>query len=185
MTYPTYPMYPVGGPTKRFRWPGIRWGVLGGRGVRPTPRPHAPPCSLQPPMLNVQQLFKRLYPLPPADAQASPVAALTPPRASRPHLRPPAPPPLKRHLPGFLPTPPQAEWVAEWRKGPQMVLPPVACSCGGQRFWTPSPTTGPYVCIRCHAPPFPDCAARHLELVFVDERPHIKVLALDTSSTLK
>ncbi len=139
-------------------------------------------------MVNVQQLFEGLLQ---ATAPSHPKALS---KAERPAPRPaarPQPPQAPAALPphlvaaGFVETPPLPEWEAAWRKSPQMVLPPRPCSCGGHLFWTPCPIGGPYICVRCHAPPFPERAARHIELVALKGLPHIKVLARQTSTTLK
>jgi hypothetical protein len=136
-------------------------------------------------MINVHDIFARLCPAPPAPSHArrsaSP-ASRSPAMASGRGLTSTTRATAAR---GFLSTPPLAEWLAAWRRAPQMVLPPRPCSCGGHLFWTPCSVGGPYTCTRCHAPPFPDRVARHLELVIAEGQPRIKVLARQSSSGLQ
>jgi hypothetical protein len=135
-------------------------------------------------MVNVQQLFERLYPPAPAHKRSN-NALPSSPAVTQPSQRPAAIPEPQPLPAGFLHTPPLSEWLESWKRGPQMVLPPRPCSCRGHLFWTPCPVGGPYICVQCHAPPFPDCAARYIELVFLNGLPRIKVLARQTSTTLK
>lgn len=139
-------------------------------------------------MVNAQQLFQSLLQAKTAERRQRPAAPEQPKRSLPTRsLPPPSPAALPPHLvaAGFIQTPPLPHWEAAWRKGPQMVLPPRPCSCGGHLFWTPCPTGGPYICMRCHAPPFPERAARQVELVVLEGLPHIKVLARQASTSLK
>ena len=182
MRLPKYPMYPRTAPAKPPWLAGLNGVYVGYMGYVI----HAPLLLKikfeSRKMINVHDLFGRLCPHSPSPPRSKPVAS---PRTAQGRPMQPATPSPVSPAPGFLRTPPVAEWLAAWRRGPQMVLPPRPCSCGGHLFWTPCSVGGPYICTRCHAPPFPDRVARHLELVIAEGQPRIKVLARQSSSGLQ
>lgn len=64
----------------------------------------------------------------------------------------------------------QGSWLAAWRRSPQLVPPPKPCAaCGGELFWSPGCDGGPYLCSKCHPPPYEGRAAMWLRLVLTKD----------------
>lgn len=79
--------------------------------------------------------------------------------------------PINR-LPGAIDCPRQSEWLALWRKAPQVVPPPQPCSwCRCSVFW--KSVHGVYVCSNCHPPAYPALAEMWLQLIATDDGPQL------------
>jgi hypothetical protein len=102
---------------------------------------------------------------------APPEPARRPEAESPPALRPEAGGPAAR-LPGALPSPPPAEWLAMWRRAPEVTPPPKPCGwCGCTVFWLS--TFGAYRCGRCHPPAYPALAAMWVQVVATEDGPQV------------
>jgi hypothetical protein len=108
-------------------------------------------------------------------SKAAPLPAPEAPRPERPADPPaanPEPPRAVRRLPGALPSPPPAEWLAMWRRAPELTLPPKPCGwCGCSVFWLS--TLGAYRCGRCYPPAYPALAAMWMQVVEAEGGPQV------------
>lgn len=110
-----------------------------------------------------------------AGAPAEPREAKQPP--------PPAPSPSMplrpaSRLPGALlpPAPTVPEWVAVWKRAPQMTLPPKPC------YWCRCPVfakgiRGAYLCANCYPVLFPEYVEMFVEVVPTGDGPQVVRLA--------
>jgi hypothetical protein len=75
-------------------------------------------------------------------------------------------------LAGAIAHPDRAEWLALWRKSPQLIPPPKPCGwCRSSVFW--KSIHGVYVCSNCHPPAYPALAEMWLQLVATDDGPQL------------
>jgi hypothetical protein len=103
-----------------------------------------------------------------------PAAKPTPRSASRPAG------PVSR-LPDEIDTPSRSEWMAAWKRAPQVVPPPRPCSwCRSSVFWRS--IHGVYVCSNCHPPSYPALAEMWLQLVATDDGPRLVRLKVEPST---
>lgn len=128
---------------------------------------------------DAASLLHDLFPeQPPARASAEPemTRRVQSPAPSDPRPRRPA-----NRLLGALPTPPLAEWLAAWRRSPQMVPPPKPCGwCGKSIFWTPIGGP-PYICGNCHPPIPPSRAGEWVQVVPTEDGPQVVRLGMPPS----
>jgi hypothetical protein len=108
------------------------------------------------------ELFKAVPPPAPPEPAGRPEPAPDAPAPARPAAR----------LPGALPSLPPAEWLSEWRRAPELTLPPKPCGwCGCSVFWLS--TLGAYRCGRCHPPAYPALAAMWVQVVATEDGPQV------------
>jgi hypothetical protein len=104
-------------------------------------------------------------------APSEPVASLP----DQPQCLPLPTRPAKR-LSDALPTPPRAEWVAAWRKAPEVTPPIQPCGCCRSTiFWRS--IYGVYRCPTCHPPAYPALAEVWVRLVATEDGPQVVCLS--------
>jgi hypothetical protein len=118
---------------------------------------------------DAADLLAGLFKAPPEAAPPEPARRPepAPDRAPGPQAGRPAP-----RLPEALPAPEPAEWLAMWRRAPELTLPPQPCGwCGCRVFW--HSTLGAYRCGRCHPPAYPALAAMWVQVVATEDGPQV------------
>lgn len=125
---------------------------------------------------DAASLLHDLFPEPPAAR-----APAEPEKAKRAPPPAPSPPPPTRpasRLPGALspPAPTVPEWVAMWKRAPQVTLPPKPCYwCGCSVF--AKGIRGAFICANCHPVFFPGYVEMWVEVVPTGEGPQVVRLA--------
>ena len=134
---------------------------------------------------NVERLVDELFPEPPPRRAAprAPAEPQEPRTALRATAHKPAPPRPVNRLIGALPSPSPdlSEWLAIWKRAPEVTLPPKPCWwCGRSVFWLS--TYGAYRCGRCHPPAFASIVRMWVRVVPTEDGPQVVRLG-DTPST--
>ncbi len=83
---------------------------------------------------------------------------------------------VANRLANALPTPPRAEWVAAWRRAPEVTPPIQPCGCCRSTvFWRS--IYGVYRCPTCHPPAYPALAEVWVRLVATEDGPQVVCLS--------